>query len=182
MIYCAAFLLLIATVGCSDNSDYGRNFELPEDAREKERLTLKFGRVPSETVTGLLRRNAPLIRLLKNELDVNITYRFADDYRGIIEGMESENYDFTWMGPYSYVLSECSSDTSANYKPLVRPMRKNQNGEVSGEYRGLIITRPDEELQNLEDLRGRSFAFVEKRSTSGYLFPPGHPHSSRNQP
>lgn len=169
--YCLGLLLLVVTVGCSGDTDYERTFELPEDARENEKLTLKFGRVPSETVTGLLRQNAPLIRLLKDELDVNITYRFADNYRGIIEGMESETYDFTWMGPYSYVLSECSSDTSAAYRPLVRPMRRNGNGEVSGEYRSLIIARPNRGIEELEDLRGRSFAFVEQYSTSGYLFP-----------
>lgn len=169
--YCLGLLLLVVTVGCSGDTDYERTFELPEDARENEKLTLKFGRVPSETVTGLLRQNAPLIRLLKDELDVNITYRFADDYRGIIEGMESETYDFTWMGPYSYVLSECSSDTGAAYQPLVRPMRRNQNGNVSGEYRGIIIARPNRGIEEIQDLRGRSFAFVEERSTSGYLFP-----------
>lgn len=171
IIQVTIILLLIAIVGCSGDSDYGQTFELPEDARDKEKLTLKFGRVPSVTVTELLRQNAPLIRLLKDELDVNITYRFADDYRGIIRGMESETYDFTWMGPYSYVLSACSDDTSADYQPLVRPMRRNQEGEVSGEYRGLIISRPGEGIRELEDLRGRSFAFVEEQSTSGYLFP-----------
>lgn len=163
--------LLLGLIGCSDRSDYGSKFELPSEAKKNNKITLKFGRVPSVTVTELLRRNAPLIRLLKDELDVNITYRFADDYRGIIDGMIEENYNFTWLGPYSYVLSECSSETSANYKPLVQPMRRNQSGNLSADYRSIIFTGENSTINSPSDLKGKSLAFVEKQSTSGYLFP-----------
>jgi phosphonate transport system substrate-binding protein len=164
-------LLVFGLVACSQETEYGDEFNLPPDNETDERMTLKFGRVPSVTVTELLRQNAPLIRQLKNELDVNITYRFADSYHGIIDGMSEETYDFTWMGPYSYVLAECSSETSARYRPLVRPVRQQPSGEAQAEYRSLIFARAGSSIRELEDLRGKSFAFVEEQSTSGYLFP-----------
>jgi phosphonate transport system substrate-binding protein len=164
-------LFTLILIGCSGQNDYSDEFQLSREAKQSNRLTLKFGRVPSVTVTELLRQNAPLIRLLKDELDANITYRFADSYRGIIEGMSSDEYDFTWMGPYSYVLSECANSNSASYRPLVRPLRRNASGKLSEEYRGIIFAKQNSNIKSLEDLDGKSFAFTEKLSTSGYLFP-----------
>ena len=36
---------------------------------------------------------------------------------------------------------------------------------------GLVVTRPDSGITRLEDLKGKSFAFGDKGSTSGYLIP-----------
>ena len=38
-------------------------------------------------------------------------------------------------------------------------------------YHALVVTRPDSGLNRLEDLKGKSFAFGDKGSTSGYLIP-----------
>lgn len=170
------FLLvtLVIIVGCGQESSYQSEFTIPEENRNETRFTIKFGRVPSVTVTELLKQNAPLIRRLKNELNVNVTYRFADDYRGIIDGMSQNEYDFAWMGPYSYVQSSCYSDTSAAYEPLVRPVRRNDKGELSAEYRSLIFTHAGSGIDSLQALRGESFAFVDRNSTSGFLFPMAH--------
>jgi phosphonate transport system substrate-binding protein len=167
------FLCLVLSA-CSQETEYGEEFNLPEDSETEDRMTLKFGRVPSVTVTELLRQNAPLIRRLKNELDVNITYRFADSYHGIIDGMDENHHDFTWMGPYSYVLSECSSENSAEYRPLVRPVRQQIGGEAQAEYRSIILVRAESSIRELADLKGKSFAFVDEQSASGYLFPLAH--------
>lgn len=173
----AAIFLLVAMTGltgCGQDDSYDSKFEISENNRNETRFTIKFGRVPSVTVTELLKQNAPLIRRLKSELNVNITYRFADDYRGIINGMSKNEYDFAWMGPYSYVLSGCYSDTSARYEPLVRPLRRNDEGELSEEYRSLIFTSRESGINSLQELRGKSFAFVDRNSTSGFLFPMAH--------
>jgi phosphonate transport system substrate-binding protein len=38
-------------------------------------------------------------------------------------------------------------------------------------YRGAIVTRTESPIKSIEDLRGKSFAWVDPGSTSGYLFP-----------
>jgi phosphonate transport system substrate-binding protein len=38
-------------------------------------------------------------------------------------------------------------------------------------YHALVVTRPDSGINKLEDLKGKSFAFGDKGSTSGYLIP-----------
>ncbi|MFB6346503.1 MAG: phosphate/phosphite/phosphonate ABC transporter substrate-binding protein [bacterium] len=164
-------LVMLVSLGCSQDNNYNETFQIPENKQNNARFTIKFGRVPSVTVTELLRQNAPLIKHLKQEMNVNITYRFADDYRGIIEGMDRGDYDFAWLGPYSYVLSNCFSDTSAAYRPLVRPVRHDSQGKTSDQYRGIIFTRAGSSINTVSDLRGKSLAFVDRQSTSGFLFP-----------
>lgn len=168
---CLILAMTLTVLGCSQGEDYGENFTIPSEDKNQTRFTIKFGRVPSVTVTELLKQNAPLIRRLKDELNVNVTYRFADNYRGIIEGMRQNEYDIAWLGPYSYVLSGCYSDTSAAYRPLVRPVRRDREGNLSAEYRSIIFTNRNSDIETLSDLKGRSFAFVDRRSTSGFLFP-----------
>jgi phosphonate transport system substrate-binding protein len=71
------------------------------------------------------------------------------------------------MGPWGYVLANHFSDAQAVSTILYqgRP-----------EYFAIIVTHPDSGLDSVDDLigakgRGRSFAFGDKGSTSGYLIP-----------
>ncbi|CUH94848.1 hypothetical protein P22_0914 [Propionispora sp. 2/2-37] len=43
------------------------------------------------------------------------------------------------------------------------------NGNAA--YTGYIIARSDSGFQSLEDLRGKRFAFVDRQSASGYIYP-----------
>ena len=38
-------------------------------------------------------------------------------------------------------------------------------------YQGLILTRADSRIRSLADLKGKTFCYVNKGSTSGYLYP-----------
>ena len=51
-------------------------------------------------------------------------------------------------------------------EPLMREWKKGV-----AEYHTVIIARGDDEIESLEDLRGRNFAFEDAGSTSGYFLP-----------
>lgn len=143
------------------DSGLDSSFEF-QDSREESKRTITFGRVPSETVISLLQDNDPLIQYLESQLNVDIQFVFAPSYDDIIEGMSRGEYDFVLLGPYAYVLAQEHSD----YQALVRRKRFGQDW-----YKGIIFSRDDEDIDSLSDLRGRSFAFVDPSSASGYLFP-----------
>lgn len=42
---------LIGLAGCGQNESYDSHFTIPEESKNKTRFTIKFGRVPSLTVT-----------------------------------------------------------------------------------------------------------------------------------
>ena len=64
----------------------------------------------------------------------------------------------------SFKAQEALSTTGA--VPVARP----EKGGVSG-YRGYVIVRKDSGYKRIEDLKGRSFDFVSKGTSAGYVFP-----------
>ncbi|MFB6356580.1 MAG: phosphate/phosphite/phosphonate ABC transporter substrate-binding protein [bacterium] len=154
-------LLLTLLTGCGIGDSLSDKFEIPKK-KDSDKISITFGRVPSETVIMLLRDHAPFIRYLERKLSIDVQLKFEQSYEKIIEGMNSYQYDMVLLGPYSYVLSKKTSD----YRAIVKPRRYNQDY-----YRGIIFTHRDYNIDSLEDLRGKSMAFVDHESTSGYLFP-----------
>lgn len=128
---------------------------------------LIIGQVPSRSVIELFEQRKSLLRLLSDRLDRRFELRVADSYDGIIEGMTDGEYDLVVLGPLAYV--EAVDDSGASYRPLVRPVRFG-----NPYYRSMIITHPNSGVSQLSDLRGKSMAFVDPSSTSGYLFPRAH--------
>lgn len=162
--------LSVVMGGCTQNDQFQKDFKL-EESSKSDRFTLTIGRVPSETVMDLLRENSKLITFLRDEMDVNITYSFAENYEMIIRGMSKNQYDVVWLGPYAYVLSRCASETSSQYQPIVQPARPDASGNISSSYRGIIFTNDRSGIKNIQDIKNKKMAFVDPRSTSGYLFP-----------
>jgi phosphonate transport system substrate-binding protein len=50
------------------------------------------------------------------------------------------------------------------------------------EYHAIIVTNPKSGIKNLQDLKGKSFAFGDKGSTSGYLIPLHHFMKNKIEP
>jgi phosphonate transport system substrate-binding protein len=86
----------------------------------------------------------------------------ATDYTGAIEAMRAGKLDIALFGPFSYVLAAEKANAEVFAVEKV-------NGATT--YKSVIVTRPDSGINSLQDLRGRTFAFVDPASTSGHLFP-----------
>lgn len=109
----------------------------------------------------------PLARHLQQRLGRPVTLRTVDSWEGLAKSLANGETDIALMGPWGYVLANHHADAQVVSTILYdgRP-----------EYLALIITHPDSGLQTVQDLlgekgRGRTFAFGDKGSTSGYLIP-----------
>jgi phosphonate transport system substrate-binding protein len=122
-----------------------------------------IGRVPSGNVLDISERMEPLVALMKRELGVEVQVKFATDYAEFTRRMEAGEYDFAFCAPFQYITAH----DKAGYEAVLRPVRHGADT-----YVGLIITAKPE-IASLSDLKGRRIAFVDPRSTSGYLFPLG---------
>ena len=84
-------------------------------------------------------------------------------YRAAVEAMRTGNAQLAYLGPFSYVTAR----ERAGAECLV------VQGQVGtkGGYKSYIVVQADSDIQSLEDLQGKTFAFVDPESTSGNVIP-----------
>ena len=123
---------------------------------------LRVGFVPSEDAAQVMQNAQPIVEILRQQLGMEIRPFVATDYTGVIEALRANKLDVAFLTPASYVLAKIET----NVKVVLKSERK---GVAA--YYAAIITRTDSGIKSLDDLRGKSFAFGDALSTSGYVFP-----------
>ena len=125
---------------------------------------LRMGLIPADDAEEMLRSYEPLKEYLSEQLGIPVTIQVTSDYSAAIEAMKSKHIDMAWFGPFSYVMAA----KVANAEAIVNGVRRSDG---KSDYHSVIITRSDSGIETLEDLKGKSFAFVDPASTSGNLIP-----------
>jgi phosphonate transport system substrate-binding protein len=109
----------------------------------------------------------PLAQHLAQRLGRAVQLRTVDSWEGLAKSLANGETDIALMGPWGYVLANHYSDAQVVSTILY---------QGKPEYFAMIVTTPESGLNSIDDLlgakgKGRSFAFGDKGSTSGYLIP-----------
>jgi phosphonate transport system substrate-binding protein len=109
----------------------------------------------------------PLAQHLAARLGRPVNLRTVDSWEGLAKSLAAGETDIALMGPWGYVLANHNAGAQVVSTILY---------DGKPEYFAIIVTHPDSGLASMQDLlgpkgRGRSFAFGDKGSTSGYLIP-----------
>lgn len=130
--------------------------------------TFIIGVYPGDNVEEALAAVEPMRVYLEETLGVRTVLITGTSYNAVIEAMAANRADAMEVGPFSYVLAadvaEAEAIAVANYATEVNP------DEVPGYY-SLMFTKKGSGITSIDDLAGRSFAFTDPASTSGYLVP-----------
>lgn len=130
--------------------------------------TFIIGVYPGDNVEEALAAVEPMRVYLEETLGVRTVLITGTSYNAVIEAMAANRADAMEVGPFSYVLAADVADAEAiavaNYATEVNPT------EVPGYY-SLMFTKKGSGIASIDDLAGRSFAFTDPASTSGYLVP-----------
>jgi phosphonate transport system substrate-binding protein len=121
--------------------------------------------IPAENQQTVMSRYAALQAYLNRLFGVEVRLFTATDYAGIIEAVRARRVEMAFFGPASY--ARAFEVTNGNVEPIV--VESDING-VSA-YRAVLIVKNDAPFRRIEDLRGRSLAFVDPNSTSGFVAP-----------
>ncbi len=125
---------------------------------------LRIGLIPADDAETQMRNYQPVADYLSEKLGMKVEMSVTHDYTAAVEAMRSKHIDMAWFGPFSYVLAVKEAGAEA----IVVGIRRD-TGEST--YRTVLVTRANSGIKKLEDLKGRTFAFVDPVSTSGNLFP-----------
>ena len=126
---------------------------------------LTFALLSTENAAEITRRWGPILVQLEKDLGVKVKAATASDYRGSIEALKFKKAEIGHLGPKSYV--EASNNNYANVEPVAQLQLA--NGSLG--YRSCLIVHTDSEIFTPEDMAGKTFAFNDPNSTSGYLVP-----------
>jgi phosphonate transport system substrate-binding protein len=124
--------------------------------------TITFGFTPAEDARTLLTKAEPFLAYLSKKLQVKLVAQTASDYAAPVEALRHQKLDFALLGPKATLLAQREGRATIIARTI--------NG-AKPNYYSLVFTRRDSGIRRLQDLKGRSFAFVDINSASGHLFP-----------
>lgn len=124
---------------------------------------LRVGAVPAESKEKTKDQFAKFMDYLGRKTGCTIELYVADNYKGIITKMKQGELDIAWFGPFSYIIA---SDTAG-----ARAFATDDNIKEGTTYHSVFIVHPASNIHSIEEIKGHTFAFIDKASTSGYLIP-----------
>lgn len=102
---------------------------------------------------------------LSKELKTTVTVQVFPSYDELSAALAGGKVDLAWITPLAFVQA---SDKNADVTALSKAMRTGGGGLF---YRSVFIVKKGNPASSIGDLKGKKVAWVNKSSTSGYLFP-----------
>ncbi|NOY58438.1 MAG: phosphate/phosphite/phosphonate ABC transporter substrate-binding protein [Calditrichaeota bacterium] len=164
-------LALIATLACDSNHLHNqkptpidlttplRNNRPDSLASNKPRMYVAVSAMisPKETFTYY----QDLMAYLSEKMGYDIQFRQRKTYKEVNDMLRENQLDFAFICSGAYVRAVRQFPLEILVVPVV-------NGEPF--YHSYIIVHKDSEINSVSQLRGRSFAFTDPFSNSGYLY------------
>ncbi|MFD1038352.1 phosphate/phosphite/phosphonate ABC transporter substrate-binding protein [Virgibacillus byunsanensis] len=167
-------LFVLAACGQSDDTDSENNDSDDEktensdneeatDEGEADRPdTLVMGFVPSQDSDTIADTVEPLAERLGEELGIEVQGRVMTSYNSLVEAMGANQVHVGFVPAFGYVLA----NEQYGVEVILKSIRYG-----SSTYKAQYLVRSDSGIDSLADLEGKIWAYGDKGSTSGYLFP-----------
>lgn len=124
--------------------------------------TLTLGMVPSREADRIVDSLDPLSDLLSERLLIPVETFVSTNYVGLVEAMGTGQVDIGLFGPAALVQAMDRHGAEV----ILASVRFGSNT-----YKSQFTVQCDSGIESFEDLEGKTIAFVEPGSTSGYQFP-----------
>lgn len=126
-------------------------------------VELTIGLIPEQNVFKQMKKYQPLGEYIEKKTGIKIRFSVLSRYGNIIERFVHEKMDGAIWGSFTGALAI----EKLGVEPIARPV--SLNGVST--YRGYIFTRKDSSIRTVENMKNRTFAFVDRATSAGYIFP-----------
>ena len=123
---------------------------------------LRMGIIPLESPAAMFKKFSPLAEYLSNRLQRKIDLKVAVDFQGAIKDIGQGVTKFCFMTPSTYIEAHIRYGVTV----LLKALRDGKPFQHS-----VIIARSDSAINEIKDIKGRSFAFGDLHSTSSHIVP-----------
>src|SRR6059036_359296 len=117
---------------------------------------------PSQKPTDLLAAGEEFGRAVGTLVGASVRVTVASDYAAVIEALRNRTADLAFVHPVGYVLANREAKATIVARNL-------WHGKSS--FTSRFFVRAGSGLKSVEELRGKSIAFVDPASSSGYIYP-----------
>lgn len=124
-----------------------------------------IGLLGGENVQDRLASNECFRAYAEEALGVPVRLFTPADYNGVIQGMLGGTIDLAWLGASAYAAIHIANPDA------VSPVLVKTNLDGSYTYHSIGFARADSGITSLDDMEGKTFAFADINSASGYLIP-----------
>jgi len=125
----------------------------------------RIGLLGGENEADRLRNNECLATALSERLGIPVEMFPAPDYAGVMQGLLAEQLEYSALGASAYA-GIYLQDPEA-----VEPIFVSAESDGSTGYIAVMYTRADSGITSMDELEGKSLAYADPNSTSGYLVP-----------
>jgi phosphonate transport system substrate-binding protein len=169
-------LITVATLlGCQSPASTPQDFsptviwdQQPVKAPDLEQKPIQFGLGPWYTQEHTELYTRPLLRYLEEQTGYPFVLNLSENYEELVSNFENGHIDIADLSASLYdQLLEKSPGTSQYIATVSRPVGET----MAGHYRGVIFTQKKRKIESLRELKGRTFAFVDRGSASGFKYP-----------
>lgn len=139
---------------------------LAGSALAQDKITgFNIGILGGENAQDRITSNECYRKKIEDALGVPVKLFTPADYDGVIQGMLGGTIDMSWLGASAFAKIYLTDPTAVDLELT----KENTNG-LTGYY-SIGFARKDSGITSLADAKGKTFAFADPNSTSGYLVP-----------
>jgi phosphonate transport system substrate-binding protein len=141
---------------------------MPEKGRRpwaQQIPTLRIGVLGGENEADRMGRYGGYARLIEETFGVPTRLFQASDYSGVVQAFAGRHIEMASMSPAAYAASWMESNGN------VEPILVTQEADGTTSYIAVMYVRADSDIRSFEQMRGRSMAWADPNSASGYLIP-----------
>lgn len=155
-------LLLLSAGGCSSHNQ-GANDSSGASGARPIGDTLTMTVVPYEAADKLNEDYGLMATYLARKMGAR-SGKFVPvvDYAGVLAALQAGQVDVAYLSPFPYALASGQMKMHLLAMPIV---------EGSLMYYGIVFVRADSPIRTISDLAGRTVAFGDRSSTTGYILP-----------
>lgn len=126
---------------------------------------LRIGILGGENEADRQARYGGYGRLLEETFGIPVRLFQSSDYSGVVQAFAGRHIEMASMSPAAYAAAWMESNGN------VEPFLVTQERDGSTSYIAVMYVRADSGITSLEQMRGRSMAWADPNSASGFLIP-----------
>lgn len=121
-----------------------------------------IGLIPEENIFKQMQRHKPFGEYLSKELGIPVRFTILSRYPHIITRFVNRDLDGAFFGAFTSVLAL----QTLSVEPIARPV--NMDGSMT--TKGYLFTHAESGISNVKQMRGKSIAYVDQVTATGYLY------------